>query len=67
MDVEFDVTPVIAELTNSLYVVKTNEPINRKRGDIKQADLEKYNAKSFEGAINWLSRKRKPIEMMKPK
>ena len=62
---DFDVKPVLAELENSLHVARTNEPINRKEKNIEQADLEKYNAKAFEGAISLLSRKRKPLPVMK--
>lgn len=46
----------IDELSNSLYVVKTNEPINRKEGNKGQADLEKQNAKSFKAAIGVLKK-----------
>ena len=49
--------PAIVELENSLGVLTTNEPINRKEGNIEQADLEKRNARSFRSAIRFLGRK----------
>lgn len=48
-------TPAVVELEIALDVVKTNEPINRKEGDIEQANLEKSNAKAFELAIDVLN------------
>lgn len=48
-------TPAVIELEIALNIVKTNEPINRKEGDIEQANLEKRNAKAFELAIDVLN------------
>ncbi|GAB4059117.1 SNF2-related protein [Uliginosibacterium sediminicola] len=39
------------ELQKALEVVETNEPINRARGDVEQADLEAASAASFRKAI----------------
>ena len=49
--------PAIMELENSLEVLTTNEPINRKEGNIEQADLERKHARSFRSAIRFLGRK----------
>jgi len=49
--------PAIAELKNALYVVKTNEPINRKEGNVMQAELEKANAESYKAVIDLLKNK----------
>jgi len=46
--------PAIAQLQISLGTVTNNEPINRKEGDIGQADLEHENAKSYRAAISAL-------------
>lgn len=54
----FDPKPAIAQLENSLEVMKTNEPINRKMGKVLQAELEKKNANSFEGALKLLKKKK---------
>lgn len=48
--------PAIAQLKNSLEVVQTNEPINRKEKNTLQADLEKRHAKSFKQAITVLQK-----------
>ncbi len=47
-------------------VVDTNYPVNLKEKRFAQARLEKRTSESLDGAINWLSRKRKDIRMMKP-
>lgn len=49
-------TPAIAELKIALDTVETNEPLNRERGDVGQANLEKRHAKSFREAIAQLAR-----------
>lgn len=46
--------PAIAELERSLSVMRTNEPINRRGGNVKQADLERENADSYKKAIKFL-------------
>lgn len=48
----------VSQLLVNLDTMKTNEPINRRAGKIKQADAERQNAKSFEAAIKMLSQKR---------
>lgn len=49
-----DLRPAITELGVSLRTMNTNEPINRKEGDRKQAELEARNAKSYTSAIQIL-------------
>lgn len=49
-------TPAIAELKRSLDVMLTNEPINRREGNVEQANDERRNAKSFREAIAQLQR-----------
>lgn len=44
-------TPAIAELKRSLDVMQTNEPINRKEGNVSLANDERRNARSFRDAI----------------
>ena len=44
----------IAELEIALNVAETNEPINRRQGNIEQADLELQNAADFRLAIEAL-------------
>jgi len=50
-----DLRPAVDELKKALYIVTTNEPINRKDGNIKQADFELKNADSYRKAIKKLS------------
>lgn len=49
-------TPAIAELKRSLDVMQTNEPINRRDGNIGLANDERINARSFRDAIAKLQR-----------
>lgn len=44
----------ITQLEIALDVLVTNEPINRERGDIEQADLEARNAAEIRQAIDVL-------------
>ncbi len=44
----------LAELENALYIVETNIPVNEKRGDLDQANLERDCAVSFRAAIKQL-------------
>lgn len=46
----------IERLKISLAVVENNEPINRARGDIAQADLEAQEATAFRLALAELDR-----------
>lgn len=46
----------IEALRVDLHTVKTNEPINRKEGNVGQANLERDNAKSYRMAIRTLSK-----------
>lgn len=48
--------PALNELNIALGTMKTNEPINRREGNLKQADLERNNAKSFEAAMKYLEK-----------
>jgi hypothetical protein len=48
--------PAIEALKIDLDTVVTNEPINRKRGDLPQANLEKRNAKSYRAAIDLIGK-----------
>lgn len=41
----------IAALENALEIAETNEPINRREGNIEQADLEAVNAADYRQAI----------------
>lgn len=50
--------PAIEQLKQALAVVKTNEPINRKRGEKAQADLERENGKSYRAAIEYLKERK---------
>lgn len=50
-----DLVPAVEALKVDLDTVKTNEPINRKRGDTAQAELERATARSYEAAIKYLS------------
>lgn len=43
--------PAINELLVSLDTVETNEPINRREGNVKQADIESETARSIRKAI----------------
>jgi len=56
LDFAGDVSAAIAQLEVALDVVVTNEPINRERGDIEQADLERRNAEQFRRAIEVLKK-----------
>lgn len=49
-------TPAIAELKIALDTVENNEPINRREGNMPQANLERRHAKSFREAIAQLAR-----------
>ncbi len=49
-----DVMPAIAQLETDLDVIERNEPGNRKRGNIAQANLERNHAVSFKAAIEKL-------------
>jgi hypothetical protein len=54
LDFAGDVMAAIAQLEVALDVVANNEPINRKAGNIEQADLEASNAAQFRNAIHYL-------------
>lgn len=47
--------PAIVELENAHETMTTNAPINEKEGNLKQARLERRNAKSFQAAIDVLN------------
>lgn len=49
--------PAIVELETALDTMTTNEPINRREGNIAQADLERDNARSFRSAIRVLGKR----------
>lgn len=49
-----DLMPAIEQLRQAHSVVKTNEPINRKRGDVAQANLENANGQSYKAAMKVL-------------
>lgn len=46
--------PAREELKIALNVMRVNEPINRREGDIAQANLERENAKSYKYALDRL-------------
>lgn len=50
------IEPAVVELNIKLDTMRTNEPINRKEGNISQADLERENAKSYQTAIDILKK-----------
>lgn len=54
------------QLQVSLDVLNNNIPINEREGKMAQVKLERDTAKDIEGAIQLLSRKRKPITLMQP-
>lgn len=43
------------ELSKALHVVKTNSPINKKEGNVRQAGLEDKTATSIKGALKTLA------------
>jgi len=47
--------PAVSELKRSMETLLNNEPINRKEGNVRQANLERNNAQSFGKAIEVLS------------
>lgn len=48
------IEPAVAQLKIALDIVKTNEPINRRGGNIGQANLERTNAASYMQGIKAL-------------
>lgn len=48
--------PAIGELKRSMDVLLNNEPINRREGNVRQANLERNNAQSFRQAISVLEK-----------
>ena len=57
--------PAHAELKMAQNMVRTNEPFNRRIGNIKQANLERENGKSFKDAMAILRRHIKMMERPK--
>ncbi len=56
--------PAVAQLKIDLHMLKTNEPINRKEGNIKQADLERTTAASITDAITLLTSEKPKAERL---
>jgi hypothetical protein len=53
--IEIIMNAAITALKETLYVLETNEPINRSEGNIEQADLEAANAAEIKAALAVLS------------
>lgn len=49
-----DLLPAMESLRISRNIMRTNEPINRREGNIAQANLERSNAKSYQAAMGIL-------------
>lgn len=48
---ECEMKAAISTLEAALHTLETNQPINRKEGNLAQADLEAINAAEIKGAI----------------